>query len=140
MPMAIMVVTRADPPAETMGSGRPITGKRPMTAPMLIIACSRIHAMIPAVAICTNESRDRDTIRRHAPGDHREEQEQGEGAGQAELLPDDGEDEVVVRRGEPRPLLLTGPEAHPPPPAVGQRVEAVDGLPAHPVRVLYMTR
>ena len=38
MPRASSVVTSADPPAETSGSGTPMTGSSPMTAPMLMIA------------------------------------------------------------------------------------------------------
>ncbi len=63
IPMASRVVTRAEPPAETSGSGTPMTGRRPMTAPMLIIAWPRIQAIAPAAAIRTNWSVERLTIR-----------------------------------------------------------------------------
>ena len=36
-----------------------MTGSRPMTAPMLMMAWMRIHAMTPAVATRTNWSRER---------------------------------------------------------------------------------
>lgn len=54
MPIATRVVTKAEPPAETNGSGTPMTGSNPMTAPMLIIAWKRIQAIAPAAAIRTN--------------------------------------------------------------------------------------
>jgi hypothetical protein len=37
-----------------------MTGSSPITAPMLMIACRRIHAITPAVATRTNWSRDAD--------------------------------------------------------------------------------
>ena len=55
--------------------------------------------------------------------------------GQPELLADDREDEVVVRLGQPLPLLPAGAEADAPPAAVGQGVEAVAGLEAGAVGV-----
>jgi hypothetical protein len=54
--MASIVVTSAEPPADTKGSGTPMTGSSPMTAPMLIAACSRIQPSTPPVAIRTNWS------------------------------------------------------------------------------------
>ena len=69
------------------------------------------------------------------PGQHREECEDHERARQAELLADDGEDEVVVGLREPLPLLLRGAEPDAPPAAVGERIHAVDRLTAHAVGV-----
>ena len=125
----------ADPPLETSGSGTPMTGSSPTTAPMLTRACPRIHARTPAVAILTKMS----SVREHDPeqpdGEQREQREDGERADEPELLADDREDEVVVRLGQPRPLLPALPQAEAPPAAGGQRPERVQRLPAGALRV-----
>ena len=58
-----MLVMRDDPPDDTSGSGTPMTGSRPMTAPMLMSACTMIQVMIPAVAMRTKKSPVRVTRR-----------------------------------------------------------------------------
>jgi len=45
-----------DPPAETKGSGMPVTGSTPMTVPMLTIACTQIHVVIAIADSRTNGS------------------------------------------------------------------------------------
>ena len=47
---AAMVTTSEEPPKETNGSGTPVTGSMPMTAPMLMTACPTIHAVMPAAS------------------------------------------------------------------------------------------
>ena len=95
---------------------------------MLISAWPSIQAMTPAgreaderVVGASDEPDSRRTP------STREQAEHGERADQPELLADDREDEVVVRLGQPAPLLPAGAEADAPPAAVGQGVEAVHG-------------
>ena len=56
----------------------------------------------------------RSTIRKQAEREHGEQRQHDQRAGQPELLADDREDEVVVRLGQPRPLLPAGAEAERP--------------------------
>ena len=63
MPEANIVVMSEEPPEDTSGSGTPMTGSRPITAPMLMIAWMTIQAMMPAVAIRTKRSFVRVTSR-----------------------------------------------------------------------------
>ncbi len=56
MPSATMVTTSDEPPLETSGNGTPITGRTPMTTPMLISAWPSTHTMTPVVAMTTNGS------------------------------------------------------------------------------------
>ena len=58
-----MLVMSDDPPEETSGSGTPMTGSRPMTAPMLISAWTISQVMMPAVAMRTKRSLVRVTRR-----------------------------------------------------------------------------
>jgi len=46
----------ADPPAETSGSGRPITGSRPITTPMFTSAWPMIQQVTAAVVTVTKGS------------------------------------------------------------------------------------
>ncbi len=135
MPRASSVVTSEEPPADTSGSGTPMTGKSPMTAPMLMMAWPMSQAMMPAEATRTKRSWVRADEPVAGPGQHAEEDEDHERARQPELLADDGEDEVVVGLGKPLPLLLGRAETDAPPAAVGEGVEAVDGLAAPAVGV-----
>src|SRR2546430_2304852 len=50
IPAAPIVITSEDPPNETKGSGTPVTGSTPITAPMLIRACPTTHAVMPAAS------------------------------------------------------------------------------------------
>ena len=63
MPSANIVVSRAVPPLETSGSGTPMTGSMPITAPTLIRAWPTTQAITPAVAIRTKASSLRATSR-----------------------------------------------------------------------------
>ena len=113
MPRASRVVTSEDPPADTSGSGTPMTGNSPMTAPMLMMAWPMSQAMIPAEAIrheAVLRPRDEPVA---GPGEHAEEDEDQERAGQPQLLTDDGEDEVVVGLREPLHFSLEAPRPTP---------------------------
>jgi len=44
MPAASMVITSEEPPKEMNGSGIPVTGSRPITAPTLMTVSLTIHA------------------------------------------------------------------------------------------------
>ena len=50
MPSAINVASKDDNPAEISGSGTPVMGTTPITAPMLTTACPTIQA-VRAVAV-----------------------------------------------------------------------------------------
>ena len=69
-------------------------------------------------------------------GDGEEQRDHQQGADQAELLAEHGEDEVGVRLGQVAPLLLAGADALAEPAAGRQRVEPVGRLPAGVVEVL----
>ena len=45
--MADRVITSDDPPKEMKGRGIPVTGRTPMTAPMLMTAWLVIHVVTP---------------------------------------------------------------------------------------------
>jgi len=66
MPRATIEVISAEPPEDTSGSGTPMTGSIPMTAPTLTSIWPSSQAIAPAVAIRTNRSSARLTSRRHA--------------------------------------------------------------------------
>ncbi len=51
-----MVVISAEPPNDTNGSGMPVTGSSPTTAPMLITACAITHTVTPAASSEPNRS------------------------------------------------------------------------------------
>ena len=48
--MAAMVTTSDDPPNDTNGSGTPVMGSTPTTAPMLTNAWTRIQAVMPVAS------------------------------------------------------------------------------------------
>ena len=48
MPTAAKLTTSDDPPAETNGSGMPVTGMSPTTTAMLMNAWMQIQPVIPA--------------------------------------------------------------------------------------------
>ena len=56
MPTAAKLMIRIDPPAETNGSGMPVTGMSPTTTPMLMNAWRQIQAVIPAASSAPNVS------------------------------------------------------------------------------------
>lgn len=51
------------PPADTSGSWMPVTGRRPTTYPMLMIACAVINTVIVEVISLRKGSSDRRAIR-----------------------------------------------------------------------------
>ena len=128
-PIANSVVSSAVPPAETSGSGTPRTGKTPSTTPILTHAWPTTQTSTAAVTALANGC-----ALRAAPvaGDreHDEEADHDDRADEAELLADDREDEVVVGRGQPRPLRRRVAEPHAEDPAVRERERAVLDLPA----------
>ena len=106
-----MVTTSDEPPEETNGSGTPVIGRRPMTAPMLTNAWTTNQAVMPdgqqhaeAVGGAQGGADAEDAERDEQADDH-------DGADQAELLADDGEDEVGVGVGQEAPLGPAGAEA-----------------------------
>ena len=56
MPVASIVITSDDPPADRNGSVIPETGSTPTTAPRLIAACPTIQTVIPAASSAPNWS------------------------------------------------------------------------------------
>jgi hypothetical protein len=66
MPRATRVTSNDDRPAETSGSGTPVIGRTPITAPMLTTACSTIQAVIAVAARRQNTSGTRRATRRPA--------------------------------------------------------------------------
>ena len=133
IPAASMVVISDEPPEETKGSGTPMIGSVPITAPILMMACTRIHTITP----------DGRNAHEEVVGSHdeairgirkdREKGEHDERADQAQLFTDDGEDEVVVRLREPLPLLLARAQTDPGHAAVGQGELSVQRLAANAV-------
>ena len=55
-PIPASVTTRAVPPNESSGSGTPVIGRSPVTAPRLMIVCRPIHDVMPAASILPNVS------------------------------------------------------------------------------------
>ena len=116
------------PPNDTNGSGTPDTGSRPTTDPMLMTACPTIHAVMPPASSMPNRSGARSAVRTpryaspaNSPIDER-------AAEQAELLADDGEDEVGVRGREEPPLGPARAEPDAGPPAAAERDERLGDL------------
>ena len=62
MPSPINVTSKDDSPAETSGSGTPVMGRTPITAPMLIAACTTIHAVMAVAPRRENMSGTRRAI------------------------------------------------------------------------------
>ena len=56
MPTAAKLMISDEPPAETNGSGMPVTGMSPTTTPMLMNAWRQIQAVIPAASSAPNVS------------------------------------------------------------------------------------
>jgi hypothetical protein len=63
MPSATIVTISDDRPDDTSGSGTPVMGSSPSTAPMLTSAWVTIQAVAPAAASRTKVSRARPAIR-----------------------------------------------------------------------------
>ena len=136
IPIANMVSIRDEPPKEISGSGIPVIGSSPTTAPMLISACPTSQAVMAAATSRPNgigrALRDPDA----AVGQHAEQHDDQQRADQAELLADDRQDEVGVRVRQVGPLLPAGAEADAPPAAGGKRVQTLHRLPSGVLRVL----
>ena len=62
-PTAPSVTISAVPPNETNGSGTPVIGSRPVTAPRFTMACRPIHDVMPAASSRPNVSGARTAIR-----------------------------------------------------------------------------
>jgi hypothetical protein len=56
MPTAAKLMISDEPPAETNGSGMPVTGMSPTTTPMLMNAWRQIQAVTPAATSAPNVS------------------------------------------------------------------------------------
>ena len=56
MPIAAKLMTSDEPPAETNGSGMPVTGISPTTTAMLMNAWMQIQPVIPAASSAPNVS------------------------------------------------------------------------------------
>jgi hypothetical protein len=63
IPTAASETTRAEPPNDTNGSGTPVIGRSPVTAPRFTTACTPIHAVIPAAMNRPNVSGARMAMR-----------------------------------------------------------------------------
>ena len=66
MPSATRVGSSAEPPKEISGSGMPVIGSSPVTAPMLTSAWVSTQAMTPPAASRANGSSERRATRRPA--------------------------------------------------------------------------
>src|SRR5581483_7527682 len=62
-PIAAMVMTSDEPPNDTNGRGTPVIGSMPMTAPMLMIACTTTQAVTPDATSMPNRSGARVAVR-----------------------------------------------------------------------------
>ena len=111
MPAAAIVMTSDDPPKEMNGSGIPVTGSTPTTAPTLMRVSAPTQATSPRASSAPKRSGDCVAARMPEPHEAAEEREHQDGTDDAELLADDREDEVGVRVGQEAPLRLPAAEA-----------------------------
>ena len=58
-PVAARLTSSAEPPNDTNGSGTPVIGMRPITAPMFTAACTSNHAVMPMATSSEKRSRAR---------------------------------------------------------------------------------
>ena len=130
-----MVKSNDEPPDDTNGSGTPVMGSTPTTAPMLTNAWTRIHAVTPVATSIPKRSGARNATRTPSRPEGDEQSDDGERAEQAELLADDGEDEVGVGLGEEAPLGPALAESGAEQAAVGDAGLALHGLEAGVERV-----
>ena len=89
----------------------PVIGSSPTTAPMLITACPTMPIVIPAARSAPNRSGARNATRMPRTAKPMNSAIDEQTAEQAELLADDGEDEVGVRVREEVPLGAAGAES-----------------------------
>jgi hypothetical protein len=110
-PPAAIMTSSDDPPNETNGNVRPVSGIMPTTPPMLMRACVNTHAVTPPASSMPKRSlaRNATCTPRRPEGD--EQPAHREHADEAELLGEDGEDEVGVGLGQEAPLELAGAKA-----------------------------
>ena len=111
MPAAAMVMTRDEPPKEMKGRGMPVTGSRPMTAPMLITAWLVIQVVMPTAIRLPNRSGARVAARSPNQARAKNNESSTTAPDQSQLFPHHREDEVGVGVGQRAPLLATTPEA-----------------------------
>ena len=109
MPTAARVITSDDPPKEMKGSGMPVTGSTPMTAPMLITAWLVIQVVTPDGQQAAEPVGGPGGRPEPVPGQGEEQAQDDDGADQAELLAHHREDEVGVGVGQGPPLLAARP-------------------------------
>jgi hypothetical protein len=83
---------------------------------MLMTACPTIHAVMPPARSIPNRSGARSAVRTTEVREPAEQPDHERAAEQAELLADDGEDEVGVRVREEPPLRPARAEPDPGPP------------------------
>ena len=112
IPSPTIVTSTDDRPWDTSGSGTPVIGTTPITAPMFTTAWMTIHEVIAA------EQQPAERVGRAPrdpqPGERQPAVQRGdaERADQAEFLADDREDEVAGGLGQPAPLILARAEPH----------------------------
>ena len=114
MPAATMVMTSEDPPKEMNGSGIPVTGSSPITAPTLMKVSAAIQATSPTPSRVPKRSGARAAARRPNQHSATSRAEHRHRADDAELLADHREDEVGVGVGQ-RPPLDSRPLPRPSP-------------------------
>ena len=105
MPTAARVITSDEPPKEMNGSGMPVTGSTPMTAPMLMTAWLVIQVVTPTATQAAEAVGGPSGRPEPVPGQREEQPQDGDGADEAELLAHHREDEVGVGVGQGAPLL-----------------------------------
>src|SRR4029450_1073099 len=103
-PVDTIVISRAEPPNERKGSGSPLVGSRPVTTPRLTSVWVAMSSVMPSARDAPNGSWARPAAQ-PPPDEHGEEPDEHDGAHEAQLLADDGEDEVGVRLGQIEELL-----------------------------------
>ena len=88
-------VTKTEvPPEEISGSGIPLVGTSASTTLMLKKACSRIAVVMPKAVRRAKESLERNAGAQPAHAQHYKESNNKDGADQAQLFGDVGEDEI----------------------------------------------
>ena len=100
------------PPNDTNGSGTPVTGSTPTTAPMLMAACITTSVVRPGGEDLLVEvpGPQRDAVA--GDGEEPERHEHRQHADEAELLPHRREDHIRVRLGQVERLLDAVAQPH----------------------------
>ena len=134
-PAAVIDTNSDDPPAEKNGSVSPVTGSSPDTPPVLITACTPNHAAMPPARSMPKRSGDGERgldAEAHEQGEPADDRQR---ADEAELVGDDGEDEVAVRQREVAELAVPGTDARAGEAAVGDGEESLVRLVRQPIAV-----